>query len=159
MQCGTTTSNGGAEAFIELQKSLNQLGDYRLTTPVNTIRWGQPSLSATGALSARCPQESDYMYYSTSSGSGAGNAATVGTFAAAISNQAGNMGSHCFAMATSLETSNGIEISGLNAEEQSDISLIVTYTAAQQSTFNFETYVYYDAMLVLRENNVLELIQ
>jgi hypothetical protein len=31
---------------------------------------------------------------------------------------AGNVGSACYASAISLETSNGLEISGLNAEEQ-----------------------------------------
>jgi hypothetical protein len=67
-------------------------------------------------------------------------------------------------MACSLETSNGVEISGLNAEEQSDISIIaywslpqVTGSAAIPSAL--EVYTYYDAMIVLRENNVLELIQ
>lgn len=76
----------------------------------------------------------------------------------------GDMGSQCFAMACSLETSNGVEISGLNAEEQSDISIIaywslpqVTGSAATPSAL--EVYTYYDAMIVLRENNVLELIQ
>ena len=69
------------------------------------------------------------------------------------------VGSSAFAMSTSLETSNGIEISGLNAEEQSDISLIVNYGGPQTAGFAIEVYVLYDAMLVLRENNVLELIQ
>jgi hypothetical protein len=67
-------------------------------------------------------------------------------------------------MAIDLETSNGIEISGLNAEEQSDISLIANWTlpqvtGASQLPSALEVYSYYDAMIVLRENNVLELIQ
>jgi hypothetical protein len=62
-------------------------------------------------------------------------------------------------MAVSLETSNGLEISGLNAEEQSDISLQAMYSAAPPAGYLMEVYTYYDAMLVLRENNVLELIQ
>ena len=74
-------------------------------------------------------------------------------------NRSGNVGSSCFAMATSLETSNGIEISGLNAEEQSDISLNINFATRQAAGFAIEVYVLYDAMLVLRENNVLELIQ
>lgn len=86
----------------------------------------------------------------------------------------GTLGSACFAMATDLETSNGVEISGLNAEEQSDISLIANWSAAQVTgatqspggntvtggiPSTLEVYSYYDAMIVLRENNVLELIQ
>ena len=62
-------------------------------------------------------------------------------------------------MAINLETSNGLEISGLNAEEQSDISLIANYSSAQASTSIMEVYTFYDAMIILRENNVLELIQ
>ncbi len=62
-------------------------------------------------------------------------------------------------MSTNLETSNGIEISGLNAEEQSDIALIANWSAAQASSFVLEVYAYYDAMIILRENNILELIQ
>lgn len=75
--------------------------------------------------------------------------------------QATSQGSTDFVIATSLETSTGMEISGLNAEEQSDISLMLNWSGAQATagTFNVEVYTYYDAMLILRENNVLELIQ
>lgn len=72
----------------------------------------------------------------------------------------GTLGSACFAMAINLETSNGVEISGLNAEEQSDISLIANWSSNQvKDTPVIEVYSYYDAMIILRENNVLELIQ
>lgn len=73
--------------------------------------------------------------------------------------KASQTGSICFAMATSLETTNGVEISGLNAEEQSDIALLATWSAPQAPNFSLEVYTYYDAMIILRENNVLELIQ
>ena len=71
----------------------------------------------------------------------------------------GGLGSQCFAMATDLETSNGVEISGLNAEEQSDIALIANWKSPQvtgttNSPSSLEVYSYYDAMIVLRENNV-----
>lgn len=72
---------------------------------------------------------------------------------------AGDIGSSCFAMATDLETSNGLEISGLNAEEQSDISLIARYSGAQSSQCVFDVFTFIDSMIVLKENNVLELIQ
>lgn len=71
--------------------------------------------------------------------------------------------SACFAMAQSLETSNGMEISGLNAEEQSDISLTARWSKDQGDTTKVPTnmvfFVHYDAMLVLYENNVLQLIE
>jgi hypothetical protein len=85
----------------------------------------------------------------------------------------GTLGSASFCMATNLETSNGVEISGLNAEEQSDIALIAQWQGPQVlgnilsgtdftkggSSSNLEVYTYYDAMVILRENNILELIQ
>ena len=62
-----------------------------------------------------------------------------------------------YASAIDLETSNGVEISGLNAEEQSDIAFIANWSQNQASGFVLEVYSYYDAMIILRENNVLEL--
>jgi hypothetical protein len=163
---GSAVTNGGAEAYIELSKALNCVGDYRLSTSVNASKWALQS-TATGLL-----QEFDHTYALGQVGSN-GN-----TFVNAIErNQnsfCGPLGSACFAMATDLETSNGIEISGLNAEEQSDISLIANWKSGQvtggTNTLNanvitgnvpssLEVYSYYDAMIVLRENNVLELIQ
>jgi hypothetical protein len=70
-----------------------------------------------------------------------------------------NIGSTQFCAAIDLETSSGLEISGLNAEEQSDIAFIAQYSSNQSTNAILEAYVYYDAMLVLRENNVIELIQ
>ena len=58
----------------------------------------------------------------------------------------GNIGSSCYASAIDLETSNGVEISGLNAEEQSDIAFIANWSAAQ-ANFNLEVYSFYDAMV------------
>jgi hypothetical protein len=69
------------------------------------------------------------------------------------------IGSTQFCAAIDLETSSGLEISGLNAEEQSDIAFIAQYSSNQATDNILEAYVYFDAMMVLRENNVLELIQ
>ena len=162
---GSGISNGACEAYVELQKALNVVGDYRLSTSCNTSRWG---LQSAGGLL----QEYDYMTSlrgMTDVGITAVN--TIESFTNAF---AGTLGSQCFAMAIDLETSNGVEISGLNAEEQSDIALIANWKLGQQcgatQTLNghvipggvptaLEVYSYYDAMIVLRENNVLELIQ
>jgi len=149
---GGALTNGGAEAFVELQKALNTLGDYRLSAPVNASRWGLQNNGGT-------LQELDFR---TSLGSilATGVPQFIGVNVIANSCH-GDLGSQCFAMACSLETSNGVEISGLNAEEQSDISIIaywalpqVTGIAAAPSAL--EVYTYYDAMIVLRENNVFE---
>jgi hypothetical protein len=71
----------------------------------------------------------------------------------------GDLPSCAFGIATDLETSNGLEISGLNAEEQSDISLLIRYSHNQADEMAYDVFTYIDSMIVLRENNVLELIQ
>lgn len=153
---GSTISNGGAEAYVELSKALNIVGDYRLSSNCNTTKWALQN--STGTL-----QEFDYKQLLR--GFNAVGVPNASTFLESGANSfCGDMGSQCFAMAIDLETSNGIEISGLNAEEQSDISLIANWslpqvTGASNIPSALEVYSYYDAMIVLRENNVLELIQ
>lgn len=168
----TVFNNGGAEAWVELQKALNVLGDYRITPNCNVLSWAVApyfnsvnyTAPVTNAGNCNTLPEFDYrdnlvQYFpnghlltqkreNTTTVVGANNNAFVG-----------NIPSCCFAMAVDLETSNGVEISGLNAEEQNDISLIARYTAAQTSSFTFEVFTYVDAMIVLKPRNVLDLIQ
>ena len=164
---GGQRCNGGAEAFVELQKALNVVGDMRLATGVNLLKWGvmpfkEPVLlggEKNGLLTYH--HETDYSAMCSqyqSDGQPFVNIVTQPRINDGDS-FSGNMGSQCFAMAIDLETSNGMEISGLNAEEQSDIALIATYNTSQNKDFVMEVYSYYDAMLILRENNVIELIQ
>lgn len=162
---GGSISNGGAEAYVELEKALNIVGDYRLSTGNNVVKWAAPAssraITLTGSPLATPFSELDFttsiagyvnscpLYYGISDAAGgtAGNSF------------AGEVGTNCYASAVSLETSNGLEISGLNAEEQSDIAFIANWSAPQATSFNFEVYSFFDAMIILRENNVLELIQ
>ena len=125
-----------------------------MSTSCNVLRWGIANTSVTVGTNPIAAQDADYSC--TPTGYSASGAATYAVKSLPFS---GTVGSSCFAMAIDLETSNGIEISGLNAEEQSDISLIANYSAVQASGYNLEVYSYYDAMIILRENNVLELIQ
>lgn len=146
------------------------MGDYRVSTPLNVLTWAMnPGASSTadGTVFNLLP-ETDYdtvfrgvkwtgSPYITAikkpgqaSGSNSNNGSTI---------LSGNLPSSNFAMAIDLETSNGLEISGLNAEEQSDISLIARYSDSQEPGFIFDVFTYIDAMIVLRENNVLELIE
>ena len=153
---GSAYSNGGAEAYVELQKALNMVGDYRLSTGANVLRWAASDTTlnaASTSFATTGENETDYAYYPI-------KRATAGypTYQGAVLPGAGNVGSVCYASAVDLETSNGVEISGLNAEEQSDIAFIANWSAAQ-AQYNLEVYSYYDAMIILRANNVLELIQ
>jgi len=176
---GSVFCNGGAEAYIELGKALNMTGDYRLSSGINAAKWAIPPGSfATQAAQGVPTVVSGVLHefdYSNSIGVFSNNGIpSIRAIESKVNAFSGTQGSSCFAMATDLETSNGVEISGLNAEEQSDISLIANWSAAQDGgspyTINgnviagltpaaLEVYSYYDAMIVLRENNVLELIQ
>lgn len=164
---GGSTSNGGAESWIELSKALNTLGDARLATPCNVLKWAVPPMSiqwTADATTFTTLPEFDYRYQVVRWKNGSPIVFPVEGF---LSDGAtpggnafcGNQGSSCFAMAIDLETSNGGEISGLNAEEQSDITLIARWNTAQSASFIYDIYTYIDSMIVLRENNVLELIQ
>lgn len=133
VSAGSGIPNGGAEALVELQKALNQIGDYRLSTAISPRTWGV-GLCYNGQLTGTPARPAyDYPYsehdYSTSmicSSAGVALMSGVTAFSNAAasagipkgSSFAGNTGSANFAMAIDLETSNGVEISGLNAEEQ-----------------------------------------
>ena len=164
---GSAITNGGAEAYVELEKALNIVGDYRLSTGCNVLRWATGTASASvqpgGAATATAYNELDYccsvvQHYIQGTGT-APTYATITKATATGNSFSGNVGSACYCSSVSLETSNGMEISGLNAEEQSDISFIANWSATQAAGFVMEIYSYYDAMIVLRENNVVELIQ
>lgn len=155
-QVGSAINNGGTEAWLELCKALKIVGDYRLSTPANITRWAIQA-SASGTL-----LEKDFnqtiLYQTATTGCPVYLAQTLG-FPATVSNgSSGTTGSSCFAMAINLETSNGVDISGLNAEEQSDISFMCSWKNVQ-ITANLEVYSFVDSMLVLRENNMIELIK
>jgi len=160
---------GGCEAFVELQKALNTVGDSRLSTNVSSVNWAprynDPSNRSIGEGNSTTPNESDYVMYTSAPNS----SNTIISYApdSALSTPSAqgvpNLGSPsaCFCMATNLETSSGMEISGLNAEEQSDISLNIKWLgpeAPPAGQYVIETYVFYDAMIVLRENNVYYLL-
>lgn len=169
VQCSTTTgskvSNGGAEAYIELSKALNILGDYRLSTACNVTRWAVPPCDISGASPyAFVLPHSDFTTKTLIINALTGRPNVLGAGLGGVPGVGGDQGSCCFAAAISLETSNGIEISGLNAEEQSDISFLCNWASSQVTgpdnvPSSLECYVYYDAMIVLEENNVVKLIQ
>lgn len=155
-EIGSFVSNGACEAYVELSKALNIVGDYRLSTNTNAKNWAVPP-----TLGGLLPEYD----YSTSITSYSAAGLPVQLLTETSTNSfVGTLPSGAFAMAINLETSNGIEISGLNAEEQSDIALIANWYGSQvtgvtATPSNVEVYTFYDAMIILRENNVLELIQ
>ena len=125
---GSARSNGAAEAFSELEKALGTMGDARLSRPVCALTWGLqsgvPGTDLTELNFASGFHEYDYKYDLAKFGTNGVptlveqeckmdvlGSASYSTFCGTIPSQA-------FAMAINLETTNGSEVSGLNAEEQ-----------------------------------------
>lgn len=155
---GAGINTGGAEAFLELQKALHTVGDSRLSTNASMVNWNRPYTAAIGGA-ATSVNESDGSFYTTTDGLTPFYVAAGDPVAQAYGVPISARGSDAFCFSTCLETTSGMEISGLNAEEQSDISLNIKWnTSGGGSDFMIETYVFYDAMIVLRENNVITLI-
>lgn len=107
------TDNGGAEALAELQKAINALGDYSVSSPISIQNWWR------------------------------------------------NRGT--FTMSAEFESSNGMEMSGVNAEELADLALNISWNTQNggtgaSSTALLYSFIHYDAMLIIRPNNVVELV-
>jgi hypothetical protein len=158
---GGSKSNGAAEAFVELQKALNTVGDYRLSTNTNAKNWAIQGCVVAGNTPGVVLPEFDFSLQAHVKD--ADGRYVCSQIESSASGFCGTLGSSCFAMASSFETSNGMEISGLNAEEQSDISVMAYWSKPQVNgaagqTTNLEVYTFFDQMIVLRENNVVELI-
>lgn len=151
---GSSFTNGGCEAYVELTKFLNIVGDYRLQTNASVKNWAVPSAIT---VASNCFPEFDY----TNSICGT-TAYGIPILQAIESNTcvlSGTQPSCCFAACTNFETSNGMEISGLNAEEQSDISVNIKWSGSQTLGFWVEVFTYVDRMWVLRPNNYMDLIR
>ncbi len=163
VQCSTTngsgTGNGCVEAYTELAKFLNIVGDYSLSTPTSSRTWGHQN--ASGNL-----QEFDYIQ-EISEVAGDGTPILTAYADPNLDSFATMLGAQHFAMAINLETTNGVEISGLNAEEQSDIVLSAQWKLPQVTGLtnpyigsitggvpsSLEVYSFYDFLFILKENN------
>lgn len=159
LSTASSVPNGGVESYVELAKALNILGNTQLSTNCNSSRWAIPPAALDFQATTVASGLSEFDYDTTIVGFKANGVPVAKEISSPTSSVSGDVGSCCFGMATDLETSNGLEISGLNAEEQSDISLLVRYSATQTTGMAYDVFTYIDSMIVLRENNVLELIQ
>lgn len=157
---GSSQTNGACEAYVELAKALNMMGDYRLSTSVNPANWAiQPTANDSGKYEGLLPE---YDYLTSTRYIQPNGAPVVKQINSSTNCFSGTNSSGVFCMAMNLETTNGTEISGLNAEEQSDISLQVNYSLPQNLGITgrpaqFEVFVYFDTLMVLKENNVMEI--
>jgi hypothetical protein len=163
---GTVGKKSAAvEPWVELEKALHILGDSRLSIGVNSKTWnGQcrtlpTPLSGYDTTYCRLYGADDFQLQQHNvDASGLINLAAPDYFRP----QGGDFGctrkgSSVFCMAINLETTSGREISGLNAEEQSDITLMIKWQTAPPAGYELVVYTLCDRLMVLRENNVIEL--
>lgn len=137
----SSITNGAAEAYVEFAKAINTTGDYRLPTSVIPQRWCQTSGDTTGLVL-------NHRY------DWAGREAYTATNLKNIRN-----GPCFFVVASDFEASDGTEVSGINGEEQNDIALTLNYSSAQDASASYLVFIYYDAMIILKEGNEVELIK
>lgn len=156
---GGSVCNGGAEAYVELEKFLNIVGRYDIAGNTKLDSWAIPSLITNATASTANAFLSEYDYSLILQGNNAYGIPASARLTPSVIVRATATPSSLFASAVNFETSNGIEISGLNAEEQSDISFNVQWYKNQQTGFTIEAFTYVDVMWVLRPNNYLDLIQ
>lgn len=152
---GYTIPNGAAEAFTALQVALAINGDYKLSSSVNPQNWDVLP-SATGVL---C----EYDYDTSISSYDSASRPVYSFIRSATNTFSGTCPSAQFAMGVTLETSSGLELSGLNGVEQNDITVMAKWakpqvTGASNTASEFLVLVFYDAMLVLEAFNGMKLI-
>jgi len=172
----------GMEALLEAEKAFNVLGAYQTGCQFKANQWanlaqqtfpfitsdGDSGITNANLLRGNCDRRSDQRLGLASRGGNrlnANNAANFATLQAAVRDSVDPLqsGNNFFIMAADLETSNGLEMSGINCEEQSDIYLQMRFDTPQSSSYSSPTtglhiYVNYDALLIIKENNVVNLI-
>lgn len=141
--CGDPSkSNGAAEAYLEFEKALNINNDFRLSTALNTCRWNKTDHASADAVKPGLSTAIDWWVDAD--------------------DQSNAFGPSTFVVSADFETSRGAEVSGLNGEEQNDIAVMLTYgpsTQGQSASCLYHCFIYYDALLILRDNNIVELIK
>jgi hypothetical protein len=128
-------STGMAEAYIELQKALNIVSENTQTN-TNVFKWNSSNCIDCSGGGLPITLNSTSKQFTTHTYGGAN-----------------------FVIATDLETANGVDLSGLNAEEKNDIQLTITFTGAQDATGSVIVLTYCDMLLILKEGNIVDLIQ
>lgn len=150
---------GSTEPFIELQKALKTLGDPTIRAAINPERW-----NAAHAILNAVDNTNGYPILNGASDGKltyAGTSPTGFPAGDAILGLPGDLASNnlssVFCMATALETSNGRELSGLNAEEQSDINLMIKWEKAPPTGYEVIIYTLCDKVMVVKENNYVDI--
>lgn len=149
---------GSCEPFIELQKAIKTLGDPTIVSAINSARWNIPAslydglTTGEGYPSSIACSDGKLTYATTSANGFPAEGATRNSL-----DEGGLVLSSVFCMAACLESSNGRELSGLNAEEQSDINLMIKFQTAPPAGYEVVTYTLVDKVMIVRENNYVDI--
>jgi hypothetical protein len=136
--CGQSGVNlGCAEAYVELQKALNIVGNNQFSTGCHLDKYNSICI-LDGGDAASTPLTRTM--------------AATSRLAKVFSGGAAN-----FVTGIDLETSNGLEISGMNAEEQNDLIYHAKYSDLD-ITYQLYLFTYFDLLLIIKEGNVIDLI-
>jgi len=176
----------GREALFELQKALDTVGSYQSGSHFNSLNWCNPvqqcirridgagGNAITPNLSSHNRDVSDIEKIAAQSKYSYA-VAPIATGPAALTLNMVNdtyakdtldkgrsyqqSGSTCV-FAVDLETSNGMEIAGINAEEQSDILLSMKFDPLTnaQAQVQLQVFTSFDMLLIFRPNNQVEKI-
>lgn len=178
------TSGAGVEAYMELQKALNLVGDYETGSTILPQLYG--SFNSVDDTNDIGNTVAGFNISTTTLIAGtnyylAGNSANELSYWGGIDHPLGKHYPICplpvqgrltsgwasaFMLGCKFETSNGLEINGLNGEEQNEILLKLTFQSTPGSTYKGITnngntlfvFSYFDAVVVIRPNNVVDYI-
>lgn len=160
---------GGAEALFELQKCLDIVGAFQTGAGFVGNTWcnqyAQIAVTTNATATANAIQSIAQGNRDISvpySDSGLINAASDDTIVIQETFKARRnpllQGNSFFVMGADFETSNGLELAGINAEEQSDVMLFIKNAGTANSNMLLNVFIAYDALLIIRENNQVDWI-
>jgi len=167
----------GQEALFELQKALDIVGAYQTGSLFSSQSWcnlyqQQMSFNETEATNAGLARNifsgnrdlvDPYRAGFFQVGSGNVDASTAS--AASVYHQnnvydrldASQAGGSFFCIAMDFETSNGLEISGINAEEQSDLQLQIKNDGSPNNV-QLNVFINVDGIIIIKEANVADIL-
>lgn len=152
---GSAITNGGSEAYLELQKALRTYNDKRLSSSCNSQRWAIQN--AAGVL-----HDTDYKTSIISTS--AVGIPSLKVVESSLNAFCGTVGTQMFVMAANFDSSTRGELAGLNGEEQNAISLMAYWKSPQvmgseNTPAAVIAYTYFDSVFILGANNTAKLVE
>jgi hypothetical protein len=171
-QTKPATHSGASEALFQLRKCLGILDDYTCEVP-NSERWAMPLIktipdisqagNVRGVTTPLYVNHADGKYGLCPFGITSNGEYTMATSSG--SGWATSTPSSIFVMSTSfdgLQDSNKNLLSGLGGNLETEISLNIKFSSIDpnlETAFEIKVFVEYDALLLVKDNNVIQVVQ